>query len=66
MPWKHLLVFPPRIAILMLLWVICILLQAPMHGLSRDDMAAGLLFAVLLEWPLNRARRLLPQVSTMT
>ncbi|WCM88600.1 PglL family O-oligosaccharyltransferase [Acidovorax sp. NCPPB 3576] len=47
MPWKHLLVFPPRIAILMLLWVICILLQAPMHGLSRDDMAAGLLFAVL-------------------
>ncbi|MDA8523467.1 PglL family O-oligosaccharyltransferase [Acidovorax sp. NCPPB 4044] len=47
MPWRHLQVFPPRIAALLLLWVACIFLQGPMHGLPRDDMAAGLVFAVL-------------------
>ncbi|AVT00657.1 hypothetical protein C8236_18795 [Paracidovorax avenae] len=46
-PLRHLEVFPWRILVLMILWMVCILLQMPLHDLPRDDIAFGLIFAVL-------------------
>lgn len=47
MPWEKMEVLPLRITALMLLWCCYIIVQIPIHGLQRDDVAFGLIFAAL-------------------
>lgn len=47
MPWKKMEALPLRITALMLLWCCYIILQIRIHGLQRDDVAFGLIFAGL-------------------